>query len=421
MNYELYGLIGEKLGHSFSKWIHEKLADYTYNLLPLSKEEFKTFMNEKNFSAINVTIPYKMDVIPYLDEIDTHAKTIGAVNTIVNFDGKLHGYNTDFSGFLYLLQHNSIDVYEKKVLVLGKGGASKAIIAVLNYLGAKEILTVYYKNSPDTVTYEECKKNHSDADVIINTTPVGMYPNIDNSPIDLNDYKKCSAVVDVIYNPIRPMLIVQAQNLGIKAIGGLEMLIAQAKYAVEIFQNRKIADTEIQRIYEELLLERSNLVLIGMPSCGKTAIGEELSKKTGKKMVDIDAEIVNEIGMSIPEYFSRYGEEAFRKKETEVTKRVSKENGIILSTGGGCIKNPVNIDYMKLNGRLIFIERDIESLSTDDSRPLSKDKESLQKLYQERLPLYKKYSEASICNDGTLEKAVEMLEKIFLDHLKKNS
>ncbi len=409
----MYGLIGEKLGHSFSKIIHERLTNYTYHLLPLSKEEFSNFMDKKAFSAINVTIPYKMDVIPYLDEMDAHAKAIGAVNTIVNHNGKLFGYNTDFSGFLYLLQHNNIDVKDKKVLVLGKGGASKAILAVLRHLQAKEVLTVYYKEAENTITYDQCKKYHNDAEIIINTTPVGMYPAIDESPIDLTDYKHCSAVIDVIYNPIRPMLIVQAQNLGIKAIGGLEMLIAQAKYAVEIFQDKKIPDSVIDTIYQEMLLERTNLVLIGMPSCGKSTIGKELSQKLGKKFVDIDEEIVQEIGMSIADYFTQYGEDAFRQKETEKTKLFAKETGIILSTGGGCIKNPKNMDYMKLNGKILFVDRPTEKLSSDPSRPLSKDMDTLQKMYQERLPLYQMYSDISITNNGILSDAIEKAEKAF--------
>lgn len=413
----MYGLIGEKLGHSFSKLIHERLTDYTYHLLPLTREEFRDFMDKKAFTAINVTIPYKIEVIPFLDEMDDHAKAIGAVNTIVNRNGKLFGYNTDFSGFLYLLQRHNIDVADKKVLVLGKGGASKAIIAVLQYLGAKEVLTVYYKEAKDTITYDQCKKYHSDAQIIINTTPVGMYPKIDNVPIDLDDYKQCSAVIDIIYNPIRPMLIVQAQNRGIKAIGGLEMLIAQAKYAVEIFQDKNIPDTVIDTIYQEMLLERTNLVLIGMPSCGKSSIGKELGKKLGKKVIDSDEEIVKEIGMSIAEYFAKYGEDAFRQKETEVIKRISKETGIILSTGGGCVKNPKNIDYMKLNGKILFVDRPTQYLSIDPSRPLSKDMDTLRQMYQQRLPLYQKYSDATILNDDTLSLAIRKTEDTFYETL----
>ena len=276
-----YGLIGEKLGHSFSKIIHEQLADYTYDLIPLTKEELDIFMTEKQFSALNVTIPYKETVIPYLDEVNAHAMKIGAVNTIVNRDGKLTGYNTDFYGFRYMLQHNGIDVQNKKALVLGKGGASKAVIAVLEELGVKEILTVYYKENPETITYEECYQNHTDTEIIVNTTPVGMYPKADDCPIDLGRFPHLSGVADVVYNPLRTQLIIEAEKRGINAAGGLEMLVAQAKYAAEIFLDTKIEDNRIDEIHADLVKERSNLVLIGMSGGGKTSLGRKAAKKLG--------------------------------------------------------------------------------------------------------------------------------------------
>ena len=247
-----YGLIGEKLGHSYSKTIHEQLADYTYDLIPLSKEEFKVFMEKREFNAINVTIPYKCDVIPYLDEMDDRATRIEAVNTIVNKDGKLIGHNTDFGGFLYMIEHNNIVIKDKKVLVLGIGGASKAIIAVLEYLGAKEIVKVYRRHKDNAISYEECFDKHLDAEVIVNTTPVGMFPNVDASPIDLSRFGQLEAVLDVIYNPIETKLTKQAKDLGIKGVTGLEMLVAQAKYAVEFFLDTQIADEKIQEIHDEI-------------------------------------------------------------------------------------------------------------------------------------------------------------------------
>lgn len=250
-----YGLIGEKLGHSFSKGIHEKLADYSYDILPLSKEEFKDFMVKKEFKAINVTIPYKCDVIPYLDDMDENATLIGAVNTIVNKNGKLYGHNTDFSGFLYMVNHNNIMIPDKKVVVLGNGGASKAIIAVLKKLSAKEIIIVDVIKSQGAITYEECLKDHTNAQVIINTSPVGMYPNISASPINLDLFLNCEAVLDVIYNPIKTKLTLQAEELGMKAVNGLEMLVGQAKYAVEFFLEKEIDDDVINDIYKETLLE----------------------------------------------------------------------------------------------------------------------------------------------------------------------
>ena len=248
-----YGLIGEKLGHSYSKEIHEQLADYTYDLTPLTKEEFTSFMEEKNFKAINVTIPYKQAVIPYLDYIDEHAKNIGAVNTIVNNNGRLEGHNTDFSGFLYMCKNNNVDMLDKKVLVLGNGGAAKAIYAVAQYMKAKEIVRVNRRAAEGVITYEECIKNHADADIIINTTPVGMYPNVDESPLDLTPFTKCSAVLDVIYNPLTTKLTAQAASLNMTAVTGLEMLVAQAKYAVEFFLNTSIDDEVIDPICKKII------------------------------------------------------------------------------------------------------------------------------------------------------------------------
>lgn len=248
-----YGLIGEKLGHSFSKPIHERLADYQYELMPLTKEEFKAFMSKKEFRAINVTIPYKTDVIPYLDEIDEKAEKIGAVNTIVNHKGKLKGFNTDFYGFLYTLKNNGINVTGEKVLVIGNGGAAKAVIAVLTYLGVREVVIVKHKKAPGVFTYEECLTYHRDAKVIINTSPVGMYPDMDVSPMDLSYYPECFAVIDIIYNPLETKLLKQARSLGMTGVNGLEMLIAQAKYAAEIFLDKEIKDDVIEEIHADFL------------------------------------------------------------------------------------------------------------------------------------------------------------------------
>lgn len=252
-----YGLIGEKLGHSYSKIIHEKLADYKYDLTPLTKEEFPLFMEKREFKAINVTIPYKEKVIPYLDEMDNNAKQIGAVNTIVNTNGKLIGHNTDFSGFLYMIQNNGVEIKDKKVLVLGNGGASKAVVAVLKALKAKEIILVGRTLRDNTITFEECYKKHLNGQVIVNATPVGMYPDIDGSPIDLCKFTECETVLDLIYNPLKTKLLLQAEELGMKAVNGLEMLVAQAKYAVEFFLGNKIEDVRIKEvtneIYDEIL------------------------------------------------------------------------------------------------------------------------------------------------------------------------
>lgn len=251
-----YGLIGEKLGHSYSKEIHEQLADYTYDLHPVSREDFPKFMEQREFKAINVTIPYKQDVIPYLDEIDEHAREIGAVNTIVHKNGKLYGYNTDFTGLLYMMKKNDIPVENRKCLVLGNGGAAKAVIAVLRAMNASEILIVSRQKNPDTITYQEAATTHNDAQLIVNTTPVGMYPDNDSSPIDLTPFGGCQAVVDIIYNPLETRLTAQARELGMTAITGLEMLVAQALYAAEFFLDTRLDSRQIDTIYQKLATEK---------------------------------------------------------------------------------------------------------------------------------------------------------------------
>ena len=408
-----YGLIGEKLGHSFSKIIHEKLADYTYDLIPLSLEELDVFMREKEFSAINVTIPYKETVIPYLDEVDPKAAKMGAVNTVVQRNGKLFGYNTDYFGFRYMLEHNHIQIAGKKVLVLGRGGASKAVIAVLEDMGAAEIHTIYYKIAEDSISYETCYALHTDAQVIVNTTPVGMYPNSGHTPIDLTPFTNLEAVADVVYNPLRTRLVLDAEEKGCQAIGGLEMLVGQAKYAVEIFLDQSLPEDSIDVVYKDLMAERRNLVLIGMSGCGKSTLGKLAAEKLGKTFVDTDAEIIKRIGMSIADYFAAYGEDSFRKVESEVVQEISTQNNLVISTGGGVIKNPENIRGLKGNGTIIWIQRDPELLESGNGRPLVPDQEAVRRLYKERLPLYTAAAETIIENDGNEEEALQKILTAF--------
>lgn len=408
-----YGLIGEKLGHSFSKDIHEQLADYTYDLIPLSRDELDIFLKEKAFAALNVTIPYKETVISYLDEIHAHAKRIGAVNTIVNRNGKLYGYNTDFYGFRYLLEQNQISVSGKKVLVLGKGGASKAVIAVLKELGASEILTVYYKSAPDTISYETCYAQHRDAQILINTTPVGMHPHADDCPIDLTHFPQLEGVVDVIYHPLRTRLLLEAEKHTIPTAGGLEMLVAQAKYAVEIFLDTQLPDSRIADLNRSILQEKTNLVLIGMSGSGKTTLGKSAAEILGKRFVDTDTEIVKRIGIPISDFFAKEGEAAFRVIETEVIREYAAQEGLVLSTGGGIIKNPKNIDYLKRNGRIIWLKREVEKLESGNGRPLAPTPEAVQVLYAERLPLYAAAAEAISENNGTEEEGLNKLLSVW--------
>ena len=384
-----YGLIGEKLGHSFSKDIHERIADYTFDLIPLSKEEFKEFMEKKEFAAINVTIPYKKDVIPYLDEMDEHAKAIGAVNTIVNQNGKLKGYNTDFTGFLYMVKKHNVHMEGKKVLIIGNGGASAAIQAVVRHEKAGQMVVVDVVTGNGAISYDEMFSSHLDAEIIINTSPIGMYPRIGNAPIDISMFHKCEAVMDVIYNPILTRLCFEAQEMDIKRVNGLEMLIAQAKQSVEFFLDKQIDDQIIDDIYQDMLKEHCNIVLIGMPSAGKTTIGKMLEDRMQKEFIDLDDVIIEKAGKSIPEIFEESGEAGFRAIETEAAIEVSKLNNKIIATGGGTIKHKVNMDYLRQNGITIFIDRDVDKLiSSDPNRPLSKSSDALQKMHAERLPLY---------------------------------
>ena len=407
-----YGLIGEKLGHSFSKIIHEKLADYTYELCPLAKDELDAFMTAKQFKAINVTIPYKQDVIPYCDVLDDSAKRIGVVNTIVNRDGKLYGYNTDFAGFLYNLNAHGITLKDKKVMICGSGGTCKTVTAVAEYMGAKEILVVSRSKKENAVTYEECIR-HKDVDVVVNASPKGMYPDNGESPLDLSNFPNCKAVVDVIYNPLKTRLLQQAEQLGMKAVNGLEMLVAQAKFAVEHFLSTEIENDKIDQITLELLKQLTNIVLIGMPSSGKTLTGKALCKYIDKTVVDTDAVIVERSGMSIKEMFARHGEAYFRQWEHDVIEEFSKQNGLIIATGGGAIKNEENIQNLKQNGVVMFIDRDLEHLLVTDDRPLSKDTNAVAKLYEERYPLYTKYGDLRVPNNYPMEISQQELDELM--------
>lgn len=406
-----YGLIGKKLGHSFSKEIHESIADYKYELCELTEEEFKVFMEKKDFKAINVTIPYKQQVIPYLTYIDPIAERIGAVNTIVNNNGKLYGYNTDYLGLKALIEKKKIHIKNKKVLILGFGGTSKTATSVVKNLECKEVLHVSINNEPNTITYEEAVLNHNDSQIIINTTPCGMYPNNDNLIIDINRFDKLSAVVDVIYNPIRTKLIQNAKKRNLKHASGLYMLVAQAVYACCIFLNKEIDLSLIDDIYDKLYKSKRNIVLIGMPSSGKSTIGKILAKKLNREFYDCDKEIEKRIGMEIQDFLNDNNEQEFRNIEEEVVKEISKKSGVVISTGGGVIKRSSNIDRLKQNGKVFFIDRSLENLTPTTSRPLSATAEALRKLYKERYQLYLDAADVCINNDDDLFDAVSKIKK----------
>lgn len=385
-----YGLIGEKLKHSFSKEIHERIGKYEYELVELNKDEFDSFMLNKNFKAINVTIPYKQAVIKYLDYISDEAKKINAVNTIVNKNGKLYGYNTDYLGFKEMLSHFNIGVIDKNVMILGTGGTANTVSQLVKDLNAKSITFVSRNAKENVITYENVKDYSKEIDVLINTTPVEMYPNNEKQILSsLEGFNNLKGVVDVIYNPLRTNLTLKAKEASIASCNGLFMLIAQAFYAIEIFLDVKLSKQIIVSLYEEILRSKENIVLIGMPGCGKTTVGRKLANSTNLRFVDVDEEIIKIINMPIKDYFKKYGEEAFRDIESQVIKEVSKSTNCVISTGGGSILRKENINALKQNGTIYFLDRDINKLVTTSSRPLSSNYDDLKKRYDERYHIYR--------------------------------
>ena len=402
----LYGLIGARLGHSYSKIIHEKIADYTYTLLPLPTEaEARAFFEKREFAAVNVTIPYKQMVIPCCDEVDPRAKAIGAVNTVVNRGGKLYGYNTDYAGFAYLAKAHDVDFAGKTVLVLGTGGTHATVSAVCRDGGAKEILTASRTGKDGALTYEQAAAR-SDVQIVINTTPCGMYPQTGQCLLDIAALPQLQAVLDVVYNPFATELVLRAKDRGLAAAGGFEMLVAQAVYAAEYFTGRALdCETLIPQISRELQKELQNVVLIGMPGCGKSTVGAVLAQKLGKTFVDADAEIERRTGKAIPDIFAQEGEEAFRRYEADVIADLTRQNRQVIACGGGVVKTPQNLHALRQNGPVLWVQRPIEKLATA-GRPLSKGSEALRRMEHERLPLYRAAATGTVCNDGALTDTV---------------
>lgn len=383
-----YGCIAEKLGHSFSREIHDKIGLYEYELREVPKGELDAFMKARDFLGINVTIPYKRDVMKYLDYIDDAAASLGAVNTIVNRGGKLYGYNTDFFGMRELLSSTGIALEGKKVLILGTGGTSHTARGLAESLGAAEIVTVSRTGRGDAVTYEEAYERHADADVMINTTPVGMFPETDGVPIDISRFPRVTGVADAVYNPLRTRLVLEARERGITAAGGLYMLVSQAVRAAEHFTGQTLGADVTDRVYSELLAEKENIVLTGMPGSGKSAIGRRIASETGRRLIDTDAVIVERIGMPISEYFALHGEGTFRDVETEVIAEVANRHGCVISTGGGAILRKKNVELLRKNGRIYYIDRPLDFLTPTASRPLASDREAIRKRYEERHDIY---------------------------------
>ena len=417
-----YGLIGSKLGHSYSKIIHEMLCGYRYDLCPLpTEEEARAFLTRRAFKAINVTIPYKRLVMGSCSYIDPRAKAIGAVNTVVNRNGLLYGYNTDYLGFAYLADAHGVEFAGRTVLILGTGGTHNTTSAVAKDKGAARVLTVSRHPDPEKGELSYAEAVHSGADIVINTTPAGMYPNVGVCHLDVAAMPGLEAVLDVVYNPDKTELILRAEEAGVPvAVGGLEMLVAQAVYAAEYFLGRKFDDApaEIRAITAQLRKEQLNVALIGMPSCGKTTIGRALADRLGKRFVDLDEEIVRAASRSIPDLFAAEGEDGFRAREAEQTARFAREGRQVLSCGGGVVKRPENLRALRQNGVVLFIDRPLDALTVGGGRPLSTSAEALKTMEVQRRPLYLAAADAVIPNETTVADAVaaalEALDAIFV-------
>ena len=408
-----YGLIGEKLSHSFSKEIHESMASYTYELCEIERENIANFLKKREFCAINVTMPYKKEVIPYLDEVSPIANELQAVNCIVNKNGKLFGYNTDYFGMRDLILRSHIDIAGKKILILGTGGTSRTSSLVCKDLCAREVIRVSRAKKDGEITYEEACEKHFDADVIINTTPVGMYPNSYNFPINIDKFTNLCAVFDAIYNPLCTQLVLDAKSKNIHAEGGLYMLVSQAVHAVELFIDTKFDSGKTDEIFNKVLKEKENIVLIGMPSSGTTTVGKALAESLKRELIDLDDEIVKKLGCEISEFFKTHTEMDFRNIETQITKEISKRNGIIIATGGGCILRNENVNALRQNGKLYFLDRSLKNLTPTDSRPLASKVSDIENLYNKRYSIYLATCDKKIDGDLSPIDVANLIEKEF--------
>lgn len=409
-----YGLIGERLGHSFSREIHAACADYEYELCELAPSELEGFMRAAEFCAVNVTIPYKQAVIPFLHGIDARAEKIGAVNTVVNRGGKLYGYNTDFYGLSELIAHAGIELYGKKVLILGTGGTSKTANAVCSELGAREILTVSRSAGDGVITYGEAKKCHSDADVIINTTPCGMFPNPDGCAIDISNFDRLSGVVDAVYNPLRTDLVLNAKKRGIPAEGGLYMLVSQGVRASRLFVDGE-ADAPTEKIYAKIRSDKENIVLTGMPASGKTTVGRALALKLGREFYDTDVLIEKKTGKKISDIFAECGEAGFRDIESDVVRHTANTvTGAVIATGGGAILREENVHALKRSGRIYFLDRAIEKLVPTVDRPTASSAEAIRKRHAERYEIYRSCADVRVVTDEVVSHTVNKIEEDFL-------
>ncbi len=402
-----FGLIGRTLVHSFSPAIHNQIGDYEYKLYPLEPEQVGEFVQTTDLDGFNVTIPYKKDVIPLCLDISERAKAIGSVNTMLRLpDGSWYGDNTDYDGFIYQLGSDAKTLKGKKALILGSGGSSQTVQKVLADCEIPFTVITHKENTPETLA------RHPDTALIVNTSPFGMYPNNGDSPAELSLFPNCRLVLDLIYNPAKTALLLQAEKLGIPARNGLSMLVAQGVRAGELFLNQTLPKDLVETITDEIRRQTLNIVLIGMPGCGKTTVANLLSELTGRKVADTDDLIREKAGMEIPEIFAKYGEPYFRQLETEALREVSKESSLIIATGGGIVKTPENLDLIRQNSVSVFLDTDLSKLDTA-GRPLSLST-GIEQLYAERLPLYKAWSDFTYKTADLAQTAAQIKEDLKL-------
>ena len=406
-----YGCIGAHLPHSFSKEIHARIGDYPYELKELTNEELPSFFDHGDFSGINVTIPYKQAVIPFLDEVDPLASDVGAVNTIVKRNGKLYGYNTDVTGMERLLRKEGIRLANRKVLVLGTGGTSRTALSVAKRGGSAAVYRVSRSGKDGALTYEEAYKYHADAQILINTTPCGMYPTPYDCPADLSFFPRMEAVLDAVYNPLATRLVLSAQERVIPSAGGLYMLVAQAVAAYEIFFETTASAGLTERIFAALLREKQNVVLIGMPGSGKSSVGRIIAADTGREFIDTDDMIEGSAGVSIARIFETGGEAYFRDMETAAIREAAKRSGVVIATGGGAVLRPENIEALRMNGCLYFLDVTPAALIPTDDRPLANSLSAIAKRYQERYPIYHAAADEIVARRTTARETALEIER----------
>ena len=403
------GLLGEKLGHSFSREIHGKLGLYDYDLFEIPPEGLDAFMKARDFDGINVTIPYKQAVIPHLDGMSPRAEATGAVNTVVNESGRLWGDNTDIPGLEALIRRMGLDIAGKTVLIAGSGGTSLTALAAAESLGAGRAVRMSRSGRDGAITYEEAYRSYGDAEILINATPAGMWPDTDGCPVDLDRLPSVEGVIDCVYNPLTTRLVLEARERGIKAENGLFMLTAQAVLAAEDFTGESFGDATAERIYRELCFEKRSIVLIGMPGSGKTTVGSILAGRLGRTFIDTDEEIVKRAGMPVADIFGKYGENRFRDMETEVIREISGCQGAVIATGGGAVLRRENVISLRKNGFLVFLDRSPDTILPTEDRPLADDSSKVRKLYEERSPVYRAASDVAVDVSGTPERTADLI------------